>query len=86
MVIASDDHRPQRRMSLYTRELTRRGAVATGLDAADPVLCKALAYRIVQALTLQWKRKRLGSEGIRKGVRVWTLNAPAPTRPMPDRL
>ncbi len=42
-------------------------------DAADPVLCKALAYRIVQSMSLQWKRKRIGSEGIRSGVRVWAL-------------
>lgn len=54
-----------------TRELAWRVAEAKGLDAADPVLRKALAYRIVQALTLQWKRGGIGSEGIRGGVRVW---------------
>ncbi len=54
-----------------TRELARRVAEAKGMDAADPVLRKALAYRIVQALTLQWKRGGLGSEGIRRDVRVW---------------
>ncbi len=47
-----------------TRELARRVAEAKGMDSADPVLRKALAYRIVQALTLQWKRGGLGSEGI----------------------
>ncbi len=62
------EHGPQ-----DTRELSRRIAEAKGMDAADPVLCKALAYRIIQALTLQWKRKRIGSEGIRRGVRVWAL-------------
>ena len=31
------------------------------------------AYRIVQSMMLQWKRKRIGSDGIRKGVRVWAL-------------
>ncbi|RYC31884.1 hypothetical protein D3273_10625 [Lichenibacterium minor] len=56
-----------------TRELSRWVATSKGMDAADPVLCKALAYRIVQSMTLQWKRKRIGSEGIRKGVRVWAL-------------
>lgn len=58
-----------------TRELARLIAEAKGLDAADPVLRKALAYRIVQALTLQWKRGGIGSEGIRKGVRVWAIKA-----------
>ena len=62
------EHGPQ-----DTRELSRRVAEAKAMDASDPVLCKALAYRIVQALTLQWKRGKLGSEGIRRGVRVWTL-------------
>ncbi len=38
-----------------------------GMDAADPVLCKALAYRIVQSMTLQWKRKRIGSDGYQEG-------------------
>ncbi len=50
------EHGPQ-----DTRELALR--VAKCMDAADPVLRKALAYRIVQALTLQWKRGGLGSEG-----------------------
>ena len=55
-----------------TRELSKRVAEAKGMDASDPALCKALAYCIVQALTLHWKRGKLGSEGLRKGVRVWT--------------
>ncbi len=58
-----------------TRELAKRIAEAKGMDAADPVLRKALAYRIVQALTLQWKRGGLGSDGIRRGVRVWCVKA-----------
>ena len=62
------EHGPQ-----DTRELSKRIAELKGMDASDPVLCKALAYRIIQALTLHWKRKRLGSEGIRRGVRVWTI-------------
>ena len=52
-----------------TRESSKRVAEAKGMDAADPALCKALAYRIVQALTLHWKRKRIGSEGLRRGVK-----------------
>ena len=43
------------------------------MDAADPALCRALAYRIVQAITLHWKRGRLGSEVIRRAVRGWSL-------------
>ena len=62
------EHGPQ-----DTRELARRVAEAKGLDVADPLLRKALAYRIVQALTLQWKRRQLGSKGIRNGVRLWVL-------------
>lgn len=65
---ALGEHGPQ-----DTRELSRRVAEAKAMDASDPVLCKALAYRIVQALTLQWKRGKLGSDGIRKGVRVWRV-------------
>jgi len=66
-----------------TRELARRVAEAKGMDAADPVLRKALAYRIVQALTLQWKRGGLGSEGLRNGVRVWKAGAAdSPTAPL----
>ncbi len=34
---------------------------------------EALAYRIVQSMSLQWKRKRIGSEAIRRGVKVWAL-------------
>lgn len=34
---------------------------------------EALAYRIVQSMSLQWKRKRIGSERIRRGVRMWAL-------------
>ena len=60
-VASLKEHGPQ-----DTRELSRRVAEAKAMDASDPVLCKALAYRIVRALTLQWK---LGSDRIRKGVR-----------------
>jgi len=52
-------------------------------DADDPVLGKALAYRSVQALTLQWKRGGIGSEGLRNGVRVWCINFPAAPSTLP---
>ncbi len=57
------EHGPQ-----DTRELSKRVAEAKGMDAADPVLCKAIAYRIVQAMTLQWKR---GSSEARGSGRVF---------------
>ncbi len=37
---------------LDTRQLALRVAAATGLDGSDPMIRKALAYRIVQAMTL----------------------------------
>ncbi|QXX75350.1 hypothetical protein [Methylovirgula sp. HY1] len=56
---------------LDTRELARAVIIAKGLDAEDAVLRKAVAYRIVQALTGQWQRGGLTSGGKRQGVRVW---------------
>lgn len=57
---------------LDTRQLALQVAAATGLDGSDPMLRKALAYRIVQAMTLAWRRGKVGSEGKVGGVRVWT--------------
>ncbi|MBE7159284.1 MAG: hypothetical protein INR62_12790 [Rhodospirillales bacterium] len=45
------------------------------MDADDPVLCKALAYRIVQALRLQWKMGKVKGDGMRKNVRLWSIPA-----------
>jgi hypothetical protein len=56
-----------------TRELARAIIRAKGLDETDAVLRKAVAYRIVQALTLQRKRGKLETLGMRRGVRVWKL-------------
>ncbi len=56
---------------LDTRQLAVRVVAATGLDASDPMLRKALSYRIVQAMTLAWNRGKMGSEGIRGELRVW---------------
>lgn len=39
--------------------------------AEDDELRKAIAFRIVQALRLQWKRGQIESSGKRKGVRIW---------------
>ena len=57
--------------SLDTRELSRRIAVAKGLDSGDKVLCRAISYRLVRALLLQRRRGELASPGKVKGVRVW---------------
>ena len=46
---------------LDTRELALRVIRANGLDEADSVLRTSIAYRIVQALRLQWKRGRVES-------------------------
>ena len=56
---------------LDTRELALRVIRSKGLDQGDGVLRKTIAYRIVQALSITAKRDKLGSEGKRKGVRVW---------------
>ena len=58
---------------LDTRQLALRVAATTGLDASDPMLRKALAYRIIQAMTLAWKRGKIGCEGKVAGLRVWRV-------------
>jgi len=58
---------------LDTRELAVRVIRAKGMDEADKNLRKALAYRIVQCLTLQWKRGVLDSPEKRANVRVWAV-------------
>lgn len=57
---------------LDTRELALRVIRAKGLDAADTVLRQTVAFRIVQALRLAEKRRRIGSCGKRQGVRIWS--------------
>jgi hypothetical protein len=56
---------------LSTRELALRVIRAKGMDEGDKALRKAIAYRIVQALTLQRKRGRVALSGKVKGVCVW---------------
>jgi hypothetical protein len=56
---------------LDTRELAIRVCRAKGLNEADKPLKRTLAYKIVQALTMQMKRGALESAGKRAGVRVW---------------
>ena len=56
---------------LTTRELAAHVIAAKGWDRDDGALRKAVAYRIVQALTMQEKRGKVESPGKRKGVRLW---------------
>lgn len=56
---------------LTTREVAARIIADKGMDAADAVLRKTVAYRVVQALLLQWKRGKIDSPGKRGNVRVW---------------
>jgi len=58
---------------LDTRELALRLVRAKGLDESDAVLRKAICFRIVQAMRLQWKRGAIRSSDKRAGVRVWSL-------------
>ncbi|GFO83483.1 MAG: hypothetical protein A49_31100 [Methyloceanibacter sp.] len=61
---------------LTTPELALRVARAKGLDEDDKVLRQSIAYRIVQALRLQWKRGKIESPEKRGGVRVWAIKRP----------
>lgn len=63
---------------LDTRELALRVIRTKGLDEADKPLRVSITYRIVQALRLQQKRGGIGSDGKRRGVRVWTDRQPKP--------
>ncbi len=59
---------------LDTRELALCVIRTKGLDEGDGVLRKTVAYRIVQALSIAAKRKRIASVGKRGGVRLWASN------------
>ncbi len=58
---------------LDTRELALAVIKAKGLDAKDAVLRRSIAFRIVQAMRLQAKRRTMTAAPKRKGVRVWRL-------------
>lgn len=58
---------------LSTTELADRVVKVKGFDPNDKVLRKAIAFRLVQALRLQYARGTISDAGKRKGVRVWTL-------------
>lgn len=58
---------------LTTREIAARIIADKGMDTADSVLRKTVAYRVVQALRLQWKRGKIDSPGKRNNVRTWAI-------------
>jgi hypothetical protein len=58
---------------LTTRELAVCVIREKGLDENDAVLRTSIAYRIVQALRLQWKRGKVDSPEKRGGVRLWRI-------------
>lgn len=56
-----------------TRELSHHVMRAKGFNKDDNELRKAIAFRIVQALTMQHKRGMIGDAGRRRNVRVWRI-------------
>jgi hypothetical protein len=56
---------------LDTRELALRVMRAKGMDESDKVLRSSVAHRVVQALSMQLKRRQIPSLGKRDGVRLW---------------
>lgn len=58
---------------LTTRELATYVIAAKGWNGDDKPLRTAVTYRLVQALTMQWKRGRVASPGKRGNVRIWAL-------------
>ncbi|WP_375457616.1 hypothetical protein [uncultured Enterovirga sp.] len=62
---------------LTTREIAIALVAAKGWNADDVPLRKALAYRLVQALTMQWQRGKVTSPGKRGGVRIWSAGSPS---------
>lgn len=59
--------------ALDTREIATRVMATKGFDTTDNVLRKAVSFRLVQALSMQCKRGRVGDAGKRRGVRLWKL-------------
>ncbi len=56
---------------LDTRELALAVIRAKGMDEADAVLRKAVAYSIINVMRQQFRRGRIAALGMRRGVRVW---------------
>lgn len=58
---------------LDTRELAVRVLRDKALDEGDTVLRKSVTFRIVQAMNLQAKRRKVAGLPKRKGVRMWAV-------------
>ena len=64
---------PEAEGPLSTKALAERAMKATGLDAGDKVLAKAVTLRLVHALRAQHKRGKVEDAGRVKGNRIWAL-------------
>jgi hypothetical protein len=58
---------------LSTRQLAERAMTASGLDAGDKVMAKAVAHKIVYAMRAQHLRGKVHDAGRAKGARVWAV-------------
>lgn len=56
---------------LDTRELALHVIRTKGMEEGDRQLRLALAYRVVQVMTVNWKRGLVDSPGKRNNVRLW---------------
>lgn len=67
----------EREGELSTRQLTERVMRAKGLDVADAVLARAIAFRVIQNLTMHLRRGNLAEAGRQRlrRERIWKLPA-----------
>ena len=56
-----------------TRELARAVIRAKNIDENDPVLRKAIGFRVVQVMLRQKTLGLIAAVGSRRGVRIWSL-------------
>ncbi|UPT62140.1 MAG: hypothetical protein M0D54_17465 [Hyphomonadaceae bacterium JAD_PAG50586_4] len=65
----------EREGELSTRQLTERVMRAKGLDVADAVLARAIAFRVIQNLTMHLRRGNLAEAGRQRlrRERIWKL-------------
>lgn len=58
-------------VELTTREIAARIVEDKGMDTSDAILRKSVAFRVVQALSLQRRRGKIANPGKRNGVNIW---------------
>jgi hypothetical protein len=56
---------------MKTRQLVTHVLMAKSLDAADRVLAKSVASRLIHALRMQAKRGKIAAQGKERGATVW---------------